>query len=118
MGLVIGFFLDYRLFAGNWDFYFSGAWARRSDEQLTDLLKPGFYLFDHAIPISKLIAVPLFLALFSIGGYVLGRLLEKAYKTYLKKKRAVLSPEEVQHRLFTVCTASIFNYFFILRDVR
>ena len=113
VGLVVGFFLDYRLFAGNWDFYFSGAWARRSDEQLTDLLQPGFYLFDHAVPVPKLIAVPLFLALFSLGGYALGRLCEKAYKAYLKKKRAALSPEVVQHRLFTVCTVSIFNYFFI-----
>jgi 4Fe-4S binding domain len=118
VGLVIGFFLDYRLFAGNWDFYFSGAWARRSDEQLTDLLQPGFFLLDRAIPIPKLIAVPLFLALFSVGGCILGCLLEKAYKLYFIKKSAIkksaaLSPEEVQHRLFTVCTVSIFNYFFI-----
>ncbi|XGV98527.1 MAG: 4Fe-4S binding protein [Leptolyngbya sp. BL-A-14] len=113
VGLVVGFFLYYGLFAGNWAFYFSGAWARRSDEQLTDLWQPGFYLFDHAIPIPKLIAVPLFLALFSLGGYVIGRFCEKAYKAYLKQKRAALSPEAIQHRLFTVCTVSIFNYFFI-----
>ncbi len=113
VGLVVGFFLNYGLFAGNWEFYFSGAWARRSDEQLTDLLQPGLYLFDYAIPIPKLITVPLFLALFSLGGYVLGRLCERAYKSYLKKQRAALSPEVVQHRLFTVCTVSIFNYFFI-----
>ncbi|MBW4471359.1 MAG: hypothetical protein KME45_13275 [Stenomitos rutilans HA7619-LM2] len=112
-GLVVGFFLDYELFAGNWDFYFSGAWARRSNEQLSDLLHSGFYLFDQAIPIPKLIAVPVVLALFSIGGYVMGRCLEKAYKTYLKQKHAALSPEVVQHRLFTVCTVSIFNYFFV-----
>ena len=113
VGLVVGFFLNYGLFAGNWDFYFSGAWARRSDEQLTDLLQPGFYLFDHALPIPKLIAVPLWLALSSLGGYILGRFCEKAYKAYLKQTRAALSPEVVQHRLFTVCTVSIFNYFFI-----
>ncbi len=112
-GLVVGFFLDYELFAGNWDFYFSGAWARRSDDQLNDLLQPGFYLFDHAIPIPKLIVVPIVLALFSAGGYVVGRILEKAYKAYLKNQRAALSPEVIQHRLFTVCTVSIFHYFFL-----
>jgi hypothetical protein len=28
VGLVVGYFLYYYLYAGNWDYYFSGAWVR------------------------------------------------------------------------------------------
>lgn len=111
-GLVVGYFGYYYLYAGNWAYYFSGAWARQED-QLDTLFNPGFYLFNTPIPIPKLIAVPLTLALFSAGGYLLGRYLETQYKAYLQRSKQALNPELLQHRMFALCTFVVFNIFFI-----
>lgn len=112
VGLVMGYFCYYYLYAGNWDYYFSGAWAHQ-ENQLATLLSPGFYLFDRPIGIPKLLAVPLTLGLFTIGSYFLGRKLEKRYKAYLLKQQQHLSQEQIQHRIFTLCTFFIFNFFFV-----
>jgi len=111
-GLVVGYFVYYYLYAGNWDYYFSGAWARQ-DNQLATLFRPGFYLFNHPISIPKIVAVPLTLGFSTWGSYALGRVLEKRYKVYLKKQHKSVTTEEIQHRIFTVCTFVIFNIFFI-----
>ena len=44
--LVLGYFVYYYLYAGNWNYYFSGAWARQQN-QLTTLLDPGFFIFKN-----------------------------------------------------------------------
>ena len=112
VGLVVGYFVYYYLYSGNWEYYFSGAWSHQ-ENQLATLLSPGFYGFGHAIPIPKLVAAPLTLAVFMIGGYWLGRGLEKRYKAYLLRRHQLLSQELVRHRLFTLCTFFIFNFFFV-----
>ena len=112
VGLVIGYACYYYLYAGNWDYYFSGAWTHQ-ENQLATLLSPGFYLFDRPIGLPKLLAVPLTLGMFIIGAYFLGRKLEKLYKTYLLKQQQHLSQEQIQHRIFTICTFFVFNLFFI-----
>ena len=112
VGLVIGYACYYYLYAGNWDYYFSGAWAHQ-ENQLATLLSPGFYLFNHPIQIPKLLAVPLTLGLFTIGSYLLGRKLEKLYKAYLLKQQQPFSQEQIQHRIFTICTFFVFNFFFV-----
>ncbi|MEP0859414.1 4Fe-4S binding protein [Trichocoleus sp. DQ-U1] len=112
VGLVIGYFVYYYLYAGNWNYYFSGAWVHQNN-QLATLLSPGFYLFGRAIAIPKLLAVPLTLGAFTIGGYWLGQKLEKYYKTYLRRRQQFLSQEQVRHRMFTLCTFVVFNFFFI-----
>jgi hypothetical protein len=111
-GLVVGYFFYYYLYAGNWDYYLSGAWTH-DPNQLASLLHPGFYLFGKPVPVPKLVAVPLTLGSFSWGGYVLGRRLEGKYKHYLRRKHQFLKNEEIQHRIFTLCTFLIFNIFFI-----
>lgn len=111
-GLVVGYFAYYYLYAGNWDYYFSGAWAHQ-ENQLASLLKPGFYLSGNAIAIPKLVAVPLTLGAFSWGGYLLGQIAEKQYKSYLRRHDKPLTNEEVQHRIFTLCTYIVFNIFFV-----
>jgi CRP-like cAMP-binding protein len=111
VGLVIGYFVYYYLYAGNWDYYFSGAWARQPD-QLASLLDPGFYLFGQAINIPKLIAVPLTLGGFTAIGYYFGRWAEKQVKKY-SRDRSKLTSEIIRHRIFTLCTFGIFNFFFI-----
>jgi Cyclic nucleotide-binding domain/4Fe-4S binding domain len=112
VGLVVGYFCYYYLYAGNWAYYFSGAWAHQ-ENQLNTLLKPGLYLFGTIVPIPKLIAVPLVLGVFSLGGYLAGQCLEQQYRNYLQHTKQRLSPEIIQHRLFTLCTFAVFNFFFI-----
>jgi len=111
IGLVISFYFYYYLYAGNWDYYFSGVWTHE-ENQLTTLLSPGFYLFNKPIPIPKLVAVPLTLGFFTGGSYFLGLKLEKSYKSYLLRTNQSLSKEQIQHRLFTLCTFVVFNLFF------
>ncbi len=112
VGLVIGYFGYYYLYAGSWDYYISGAWARQTD-QLSTLLDPGFYLFGQAINIPKLVAVPLTLGAFTAIGYRLGRSIEHWAKSYSRKRDLKLSPDVIRHRVFTLCTFFIFNFFFI-----
>lgn len=112
IGLVIGYFVYYYLYAGSWSYYFSGAWARQPD-QLASLLDPGFYLFGQAINIPKIVAVPLTLGAFTAIFYWLGRRLENRVKAYTRRRKLNLSPEVIRHRIFTVCTLFIFNFFFI-----
>ncbi len=111
IGLVISFYFYYYLYAGNWDYYFSGAWTHEAN-QLTTLLSPGFYLFNKPIPIPKLVAVPLTLGFFTGGSHFLGLKLEKSYKSYLLRTNQSLSKEQIQHRIFTLCTFVVFNLFF------
>ncbi len=112
LGLVVGYFFYYYLYAGNWDYYFSGAWAMEGNS-IQKLLSAGFYLYGQVIPIPKAIAVPLTLALFTGLGYILGHLLERIYRAYLHfhKKKAPISL--IRHHSFSVCTFIAFNLFFI-----
>jgi hypothetical protein len=112
VGLVVGYFCYYYLYAGNWDYYFSGAWAHQENLRET-LLKPGLYLFGTPLPLPKLIAVPLTLGLFTAGGYLLGLAVERYSQAYLQRKKQPMSPELLQHRIFTVCTFLVFNFFFV-----
>jgi hypothetical protein len=112
VGLVIGYFGYYYLYAGNWNYYFSGAWVRQTD-QLASLLDPGLYLFGQAINIPKLIAVPLVLGGCTAIGYWGGRWIEKRARAYSRQQQTDLNIEIIRHRIFTLCTFGIFNFFFI-----
>ncbi len=112
VGLVIGYFVYYYLYAGNWEYYFSGAWARQTD-QLATLFDAGFYLFGQSINIPRLIAVPLTLGAFTAISYGLGRWIEKRVRIYSGDRHLNLSREVIRHRIFTVCTFIVFNFFFI-----
>ena len=112
IGLVFSFYFYYYLYAGNWDYYFSGSWTHEED-LLQKLFDPGFYIFDTAIPIPKLVATPLTLGFFTWCSYWLGLKLEKVYKARLKRKNETIPPEIIQHQLFTFCTFFVFNLFFL-----
>jgi pSer/pThr/pTyr-binding forkhead associated (FHA) protein len=111
-GLMLGFHFFYFLYAGNWDYYYSGIWAREKG-QLSTLFNPGFYIFNQAIPIPKLIAAPLTLGVFAIASYFICQLLENAYRAYLKRKNKYLNEEQVLHFIFVLCVFVSFNVFFI-----
>jgi uncharacterized protein YneF (UPF0154 family) len=112
VGLVIGYFFYYNLYAGNWNYYLSGIWTHENN-QIATVMAPGFYLFGNPSPIPKLVAVPLTLGLFTWGGYFCGRNLEKVYITYQLKQNPRLSLEQIQNQIFALCTFFIFNFFFL-----
>jgi hypothetical protein len=112
IGIVVGYFVYYYLYAGNWNYYFSGAW-NRDPNQLAALMNPGLYLFGRPINIPKLVAVPLVLAMFTAIGYFLGIWIEKGIQSYLRRMRPNLSPDLVRHRIFAIGTFAVFNFFFI-----
>jgi CRP-like cAMP-binding protein len=112
VGLVIGYFGYYYLYAGSWDYYVSGAWARQTN-QLSSLLSPGFYIFGQTINIPKIVAVPLTLGISTAIGYRVGRSIEQWAKAESHKRNLKLTPNVVRHRVFTLCTFFIFNFFFI-----
>jgi Cyclic nucleotide-binding domain/4Fe-4S binding domain len=112
VGLVIGYFVYYYLYAGSWDYYISGAWARQTD-QLSTLLSPGFYLFGQAINVPKIVAVPITLGAFTALGDRVGRSIEQWAKSFSRKQGLKLSPDVIRHRVFTLCTFFVFNFFFI-----
>jgi hypothetical protein len=111
LGLVVGYFGYYYLYAGNWDYYLSGVWAQEI-HQLDNLLQPGFYLFRHPIAIPKLIAAPLTLGMASGLGYWVGRSLEQQCRQRLNVLGSSLSPEVLRHRLFTLVTFTVFHIYF------
>ncbi len=111
-GLVVGYFVYYYLYAGNWDYYFSGAWAQQ-DNQLSLLLSPGFYLFGQAINIPRLVAVPITLGLFTWGGWRLGRWIENRWRGAVHRQNSPQTTAMVRHRLFVIVSVLVFNIFFL-----
>jgi hypothetical protein len=111
LGLVVGYFVYYYLYAGNWDYYFSGVW-NRDPNQLASLMSPGLYLFGQPIGIPKLLAVPLVLGAFTLAGIGLGRWLTAGAKARLLRRNPNASTDLVQHRCFAITTFMAFNVFF------
>ena len=118
LGLVIGYFCYYRLYAGNFEYYFSGVWSHELGA-IAALDSPGFYLFNHAIMIPKLVAVPLTLTLFATISCSVCTAIELFYRGHLKRQ---LSERQIEdnsisekslHRMFSLCTFLAFNIFFI-----
>jgi hypothetical protein len=112
LGLVIGYFVYYWLYAGNFFYYFSGVWSHEPNK-LETLFNPGFYLFDYLIPIPKIIAVPLTLASFVAASCLIFTRAEKSYKATLRKQSILFTHEQILHRIFSICTFLAFNSFFI-----
>ncbi len=111
LGMVFAYYFYYYFYAGNWDYYFSGAWTHE-ENQLDKIFSPGFYIFEQPIPIPKYLAVILTFS-FCIGiSYLLCYGLEKAYKAYRKSCKQSISEEQAQHTIFTFSTFVAFCIFF------
>lgn len=110
VGLLIAFFSYFYLFAGNWDYYFSGMWSR--DDAIEMLFKPGFYFLGKSIPLPKIIAVPLTLAMFTLLSYLVLSRVEKMYRGYLQKKGGLNARQRSHHTIFTAVTVFSFWFFF------
>ncbi|ULP71491.1 CRP-like cAMP-activated global transcriptional regulator [Nodularia sphaerocarpa UHCC 0038] len=111
-GLMFGFFFYYYLYAGNWDYYYSGTWTHE-EGLLNSLFYPGFYIFEKPIAIPKIIAAPLILAFFGAVSYFACQTLEQAFRAYLKRKNKFLSNEQILHICFVLCVFVSFNVFFM-----
>jgi FHA domain/Cyclic nucleotide-binding domain len=111
-GLMFGFYFFYFVYSGNWEYYYSGAWTHE-ETQLRTLFNPGFYIAGHALPIPKIIAAPITIAVCAVIGYWVCLLFENLYRRFLKGRNINLSPEQIQHHCFMVCTFLSFNVFFM-----
>jgi hypothetical protein len=114
-GMVIAFYLYYFLYAGNWDYFFSGAWTHEdniSEKPWNELFEAGFYLYGHTIAIPKILAVFItFAALIGIT-YSLGLILEKLCRKYVVIQKKSISVRQARHIVFTLFTVASFWTFF------
>ncbi|MBD3884514.1 hypothetical protein IFO70_22485 [Phormidium tenue FACHB-886] len=109
LGLVIGFYLYFGLYSGNWNFLSAGVW-NETNQWLT-LLNPGFFIAGRAIAVPKLIAAPLTLTVSSSLTFALGLWAEKTYRRY-NRRRNLLSPEQAQSHAFAIAAFLAFNLLF------
>lgn len=112
VGLVVGYFLYYYLYAGNWDYYFSGAWARQPDQHSL-LLSPGLFLFGQPINVPRIVAVPLVLGVFTWLGWLGGRAIEAGMRRRARQQGGEPDTTLIRHRVFLAATFVVFNVFFL-----
>jgi hypothetical protein len=112
LGLVLGFYLYFWLYTGNWQFLSAGVWNETN--QLATLLSPGFFIANQTIPIPKLIAVPLTLTVSTGLGYTIGVFAEIFYKQYNQRQARPLNRETLQSRLFAITAFLAFNALFFM----
>ncbi len=111
-GLMLGFFVYFYLYAGNWDYYFSGVWSHDS-QQFSSLLKPGFYLGGRSIAIPKILAVPLTLGVFTAASYYAGTAIEQLLGIWSKHQHKNWGKSQIRHICFIGAVFVSFNVFFI-----
>ncbi len=111
LGMVIAFYVYYFLYAGDWNYYFTGSWTHEED-QISKIFDPGFYIAGHVIPIPKYIAVYLTFAVAIALTVSLGFALEKFYRSFMAWRGHRVSAEQAQHAAFTIFTAASFWVFF------
>ncbi len=108
-GLVFGFYLYYFLEAGNWDYYFNGAWTVGNESLtiLSSLTQPGFYFMPE---IPKVMAAFVTLAGCSLVSYLLFTAAEKAIhgltRQWEKDQKTVLHITQI------IAAFSAFNIFY------
>jgi FHA domain/Cyclic nucleotide-binding domain len=107
-GLMLGFFVYFYLYAGNWDYYYSGIWSHDVN-QLSSLWQPGFFINHRAWPIPKILAAPLTLGTFTVLSYLSGLGLEKLLQSYRPK----WNREQVRHISYVLMVFLSFNIFFV-----
>jgi len=111
-GLVIGYFLYYYLYSGNWHYYLSGIWTYEP-HALSRAFAPGLYLGGVALGLPKLLAVPLVLGGVALLVYKGGQTVEVLLGRWLQRRGTPVAPEVLRHRCFTLTTFLIFNLFFV-----
>jgi CRP-like cAMP-binding protein len=111
-GLVFAFYTYYFVYSGGWAYYMTGAWTHESG-QLSKLLGPGFYIFDTAIPIPKIIAAPLYFVVCIAVAYGMFVFIELGYARFAAWRGRPLSKTRLRHHMLTVCAFLAFNLFYV-----
>jgi hypothetical protein len=111
LGMVIAFYLYYFLYSGNWDYYFTGAWTHE-EGVASKAMDPGFYIYNHAIPIPKAAAVFITYGVLTAITFTLGIIIEKLCRKLIVIKGRPISQEQNQHIVFTLFTLASFWTFF------
>jgi hypothetical protein len=109
--MIMGFYGYYALYAGNWDYYFSGAWTHEQ-AQMASLTNPGFYFFGTGMGPPKWLAAPLTIATSVLLAYGLGRLLEGFWAMWRAARGKPLTVEERLHKSFTIAAFIAINSFY------
>jgi hypothetical protein len=110
-GLVLSFYLYYYLYAGNWDYYFTGAWTHEADA-LGTLWAPGFFLGGRAIAVPKLVAAPLTTAALVAAAFAAWSGLERLVGWLMARRGRPLPREVLVAKMSTVCAFATFNTFY------
>ncbi|MBE9030460.1 4Fe-4S binding protein [filamentous cyanobacterium LEGE 11480] len=111
IGLIIGFFSYHYVYAGNWEYFFSGIWARQTN-QINELMSPGFYLSGRTIVLPKLLVVPAYIGIWIGCTYWFGYLLEQMYSRFAQRLQRAWSKIHLLHHLYSLTTFAAFNIFF------
>jgi hypothetical protein len=115
-GIVIAFYVHYWLVAGDWDYYFSGAWAYEHDLP-AKALDAGFH-FAPLDAIPRVVAAPLTLAVFGLASWAVFALGERwAIKRALRGVDAGSMAEteakaRVRHHALVLAGFIAFNAFY------
>jgi hypothetical protein len=109
LGMVVAFFGYHFLYAGNWNYYFSGAWTHEP-EALGHWFAPGFQIYGQTLPVPKILAVALTFGLLTATAVGLGMMSEKLVRRF--SPGPAISAQQAQHRVFTMFTVIAFWIFF------
>jgi len=112
LGLILGFYGYYYLYAGNWYYYFSGDWTH-PQQGVGDLLSPGFFMFGQALPIPKFVAATVTLLVSVYASWKIGCGLESAVGRWLHHRGRPLPPRLLRHYAFSIVTYLSINVFYI-----
>lgn len=104
-GLVLGFYTYFFLYAGTWDYYFSGAWTEETNV-LGNLTASGFFF---AVGPPRWLASPLTLLSFSVASFFLFGALECFFGYF---NNTATSVSYRRHYFFVVASIVAFNLFY------
>ena len=110
-GLIVGFYGYYFLYAGNWDYYFSGFWTHEAG-QIASIFDSGLMIGTWMIPIPKLLAVPLVFAAAVLTSLCMFKLVEAIYREIRRSESQISEAEIINHCLAFSAFVSI-NIFYL-----
>ena len=110
-GLILGFYGYYYLYSGTWDYYFSGIWTHE-DGVLQRLFSPGFSILGDNLPVPKIVAAPLTLAVACALALVTGRTLEEVYRR-LRSQEDGMTEKVIVHHCLSVAAWLSINAFYL-----
>jgi len=111
-GLIWGFYVFFYLYAGNWDYYFSGIWTHE-DDAISSLLQPGLFINETTIPLPKVLSVPLVLGVFVAFAVFLGNMLGRYYIQIRQRWQPNISAEALIHQILIFTAYLAINSFYL-----